>query len=286
MRTRFTELVGCRVPIQLAGMGGVGTAELAAAVARAGGLGMVPSGIEPPQGVGAVGVNFLLPWGVDVDAIADAADDARVCEFFYAWPTEEPVDVAHAVGALAAWQVGSVKEATAAAKAGCDFIVVQGTQAGGHVRGETLLDELLRDLRDFDLPIVAAGGIASAERVAQVIAAGADGVRVGTRFVAAAESGAHPDYIAALIHARGERDTVITTQFDDGWPDAPHRVLRSALDEARALGYHGVTPPSVWVEGPVTYMALYAGTSVADVRDVRPAAQIVAELVSLLSADA
>ena len=82
MRTRFTELVGCRLPIQLAGMGGIGTAELAAAVGRAGGLGMVPAGVEPPQHAGAVGVNFLLPWGADEDAIAEGAHSARVCEFF------------------------------------------------------------------------------------------------------------------------------------------------------------------------------------------------------------
>lgn len=103
MRTRFTELVGYRLPRQLAGMGGVGMAELAAAVAKAGGLGMVPSYVEPPQGAGAVGVNFLLPWGADLEAIEEAGRTARVCEFFYAWPTRPPVDAAHAVGALASW---------------------------------------------------------------------------------------------------------------------------------------------------------------------------------------
>ena len=286
MRTRFTELVGCRLPLQLAGMGGVGTAELAAAVARAGGLGMVPGYVEPPQGVGAIGVNFLVPWGPDLEAIADAGGRARVCEFFYAWPTREPVEAAHAGGALASWQVGSADEAVAAAEVGCDFVVAQGIQAGGHVRGEQGLETVLRLVRAaVDLPVVAAGGIATAERVAEVIAAGADAVRVGTPFVAAVESGAHPDYVAALIAARGAADTELTTQFDDGWPDAPHRVLRSAVEKARSLDYHGVSPPSRGVPRPVTHMALYAGTSVGDVKRVRPAADIVAELVRLLPSD-
>jgi nitronate monooxygenase len=286
MRTPFTELVGCRLPLQLAGMGGVGTAELAAAVALVGGLGMVPSRVEPPQGAGPVGVNFLLPWGADLDAIERAGRKARVCEFFYAWPTQAPVEAAHAAGALASWQVGSAEEAIAAAEAGCDFVVAQGTQAGGHVRGALRLDDVLREVRAaVDCPVVAAGGIASAERVAAVMAAGADAVRVGTPFVAAVESGAHPDYVAAVIAARGEDDTAITTQFNDGWPDAPHRVLRSALTMAQDLDYHGVSPPSREAATPVTHMALYAGTGVGEVRKVRPAAEIVAELVRLLSAD-
>jgi nitronate monooxygenase len=283
--TRFTELVGCRLPLQLAGMGGIGTAELAAAVAMAGGLGMVPGGVEPPTGVGAVGVNFLLPWGADLDAVDDAAQLARVCEFFYAWPTPEPVEVAHAAGALACWQVGSADEAIAAVSAGCDFVVAQGAQAGGHVRGTQRLDDVLRAVRAaVDCPVLAAGGIATAERVAEVIAAGADGVRVGTPFVVAEESGAHPDYIAALIGARGEEDTVITTQFDEGWPDAPHRALRSAVTKAQALDFHAVSPPSRWARSPVTHMALYAGAGVGEVRRVRPAAEIVSELMRLLSA--
>ncbi len=286
MRTRFTELVGCRLPLQLAGMGGVGTAELAAAVASAGGLGMVPGYVEPPQGAGAIGVNFLLPWGADLDAIAEAGRKARVCEFFYAWPTRAPVEAAHAVGALAAWQVGSADEAIAAAEAGCDFVVAQGTQAGGHVRGKLRLEDLLRQVRAaVHRPVVAAGGIASGERVAEVMAAGADAVRVGTPFVAAVESGAHPDYIAALIEARGEGDTILTTQFNEGWPDAPHRVLRSALKRAQDRDYHGVSPPSRETPAPVTHMALYAGTSVGEVHKVRPAAEIVAELVRLLPAE-
>jgi NAD(P)H-dependent flavin oxidoreductase YrpB (nitropropane dioxygenase family) len=151
------------------------------------------------------------------------------------------------------------------------------------VRGaEPLLELLPKVLQAVGVPVVAAGGIATAERVRDVLAAGADGVKVGTRFVAAEESDAHPDYVRRLIAARGSDDTVLTTHFDDGWPDAPHRVLRSALEAARARSWRDVSPPSRETRGHVDFMALYAGEGVGSVRAVQPAADIVKELMSLI----
>jgi NAD(P)H-dependent flavin oxidoreductase YrpB (nitropropane dioxygenase family) len=137
-------------------------------------------------------------------------------------------------------------------------------------------------LHAVDVPVVGAGGIATPEQVRDVLAAGADGVRVGTRFVATEESAAHPDYLRRLIAARGPDDTVLTTHFDDGWPNAPHRVLRSALEAARARGWHGVSPPSRETPGRVDFMALYAGEGVGSVRAVQPAADVVKELMRLI----
>jgi nitronate monooxygenase len=127
LRTRFTELVGCSVPIQQAPI--TMNPRLAAAVATAGGLGMV-------------GVTFLSP-----DMIAAAAR-AKVVEFFYSDPDRSLVELVHGQGALAGWQVGSCAEAVAAAKAGCDFIVAQGIEAGGHVRGRIGLLALLSEVLD------------------------------------------------------------------------------------------------------------------------------------------
>ena len=146
LTTAFTDLVGCQVPIQQAGMGGVATPELAAAVADAGGLGMVSMVLQPADAVaaglealakqtrGEVGINFLMPL-LDPEAVDAAASRVRVVEFFYADPDAALADRVHEGGALAAWQVGSSAEARAAVDAGCDFIVAQGTEAGGHVRG-------------------------------------------------------------------------------------------------------------------------------------------------------
>ncbi|MDX6231294.1 MAG: nitronate monooxygenase, partial [Nocardioidaceae bacterium] len=154
--------------------------------------------------------------------------------------------------------------------------------AGGHVRGTTALLPLLDGVRSaVDLPIVAAGGIGTGHAMAAALAAGADAVRVGTRFLASLESVAHPDYVDLLIESSAD-DTVLTTAFGDGWPDAPHRVLRSAVAAGEALGTaQRWTPdwPTVDHVGPVDSRALYAGQSVGAVRSRQPAAEIVAELV-------
>jgi NAD(P)H-dependent flavin oxidoreductase YrpB (nitropropane dioxygenase family) len=306
LSTPFTTLVGCEVPLQQAGMGGVATAALAAAVAGAGALGMIGGAMVPPgvlgdllEGIGepargAVGVNFLMPF-VDRAAVEVAASRARVVEFFYGEPDPSLVELVHGGGALAAWQVGSVAEGLAAVRADCDFVVAQGTEAGGHVRGRTGLLPLLAQVLDaVDVPVVAAGGIGTARGMAAALAAGAAAVRVGTRFVATREADVHPAYAAALIDA-GVGDTVLTEAFCVMWPDAPHRVLRSCVAAAEAcpsdiIGEmeHGgarmpiprfaVPCPNATTTGNIGAMALYAGESVGAVRAVEPAAAIVREL--------
>lgn len=285
MNTRFTDLVGCELPLQLATLGGVGTAELAVAVAREGGLGMMPAGTDAPAAPpasGALGIGFLMPFGPSSDEVAQAARGVRVVEFFYSDPRAELIAAVHGGGALGAWQVGSVEEAVAAEAAGCDFVVAQGREAGGHVRGTMPLLELLPAvLQAVKVPVVAAGGIGTAQDVRKVLALGADAVRVGTRFVACEESGAHPDYVRALIAARGPGDTVLTTHFDDGWPDAPHRVLRVALEKAEASGNREVPPPNRSRPGDIGDSAMYAGEGVGAITARTSAAEVVRELMSL-----
>jgi nitronate monooxygenase len=306
LTTRFTGLCGCTRPLQLAGMPGIVTPSLACAVAEAGGLAMVPAAAVPVPVLERVidevvsrtgapfGVNFLMPF-LDRDALDVAARRARVVEFFYGDPDAALVEVAHRGGALVSWQVGSVSEAVAAAAAGCDILVAQGMEAGGHVRGTVATFPLLAQVLDaVGLPIVAAGGIGTAHSMAAALAAGASAVRVGTRFVAAAESGAHPKYIEALIAARAE-DTVLTEAFSVMWPDAPHRVLRSSVEAAHALADEiageievrgermpiprlAVYCPSRDTTGHIEAMALYAGQSVGAVRRVDSAGEIVREL--------
>src|SRR5436190_1878292 len=137
-------------------MGGVSTPELAIAVTNAGALGMVGAVMVPAEllarqleeasarTVGPIGVNFLMPF-LDRDAVEAAAGRCRVVEFFYDDPDASLIEVVHAGGALACWQVGSADEAVAAADAGCDLVVAQGVEAGGHVRGTTALLPLLSE---------------------------------------------------------------------------------------------------------------------------------------------
>lgn len=312
METAFTRLVGCTVPIQLAGMGSILTPELAASVSEAGGLGQITlAGItfdvaqqrlERLQSLTSkpFGVNLLIPY-LDLEILDLAARRARVIDFFWGDPDPTLVDRAHAGGALVSWQVGSVSEAVAAQSAGCDFVIAQGNEAGGHIRGTLGLFPLLAGVLDtVSIPVLGAGGIGSARTVAAVLATGAAGVRVGTRFIAAEESNAHPDYVRAVIDARAE-DSIRTSLFHVDCPLCPstHGVLRSAIATAEALDREVVaeveiggerrqirrfqgTPPYKAVSGMIEAMACYAGQSVGAVKRVQPAAEIVAELMSVV----
>ena len=307
IRTRFTELTGSKYPVQLAGMPGVCTTELAAAVADAGGLGMISATHASPEillksldGIrnsskGLFGVNFLIPF-LDLECVRIAAGRSRVVEFFYGDPDPFLVKYVHREGALASWQVGSLEEAIAAYRAKCDFIVAQGAQAGGHVRGDINLSELLSEvINSVDIPVVATGGITTGADLVRVLKAGAAGARIGTRFVAAKESGAHQKYIDALINAK-EGDTILTETFSLGWPHAHHRVLRSCVDEVNKfqgdivgerelageknpIPKYSIALPTKDTTGHIEAMALYAGESVGEVKRVQSAGDIVREIV-------
>src|SRR5216110_35332 len=284
-------------------MGDVSSPRLAAAVADAGALGMVGLTNAPLSYVeesldemrkmtsGVFGANFLIPGLVDdatgkVDpefagVVEAAASRARVVDFFYGDPDPALVDAVHAGGALVSWQVGSRDEAKAAERVGSDLVVVQGTEAGGHVRGKVGLLALLGQVLDsVRVPVVAAGGIGTGKAMAAVLAAGASAVRVGTRFVAAEA-----------------KDTVLTEAFSTGW-NAPHRVLRSSVEAAerfsgdvvgerirpwapdervpvRRFQSTGVTKASY---GTIDAMSFFAGESVDGVKDVLSVAEIVREL--------
>ncbi len=287
--TAFTRLLGLRYPLQMASIGGMATPTLARAVSNAGGLGML-SGVvgatvieaqltQMPAG-SPFGVGFLVPF-LDEVALELAAARAKLVEFFWAEPDRELVERAKASGALCSWQVGSRAEAQAAQDAGCDVVVAQGVGAGGHVRGTTEWRALLDELRPpIDVPLVIGGGIGTAADVAAALDAGADGVRIGTRFMAATEAPTHPSYLDALIDASAD-DTVLTTAFGLGWPDAPHRVLRRSLEAGEAAGDQQRWTPD-WPDADCAdhplRRALYAGTSVGAVTQRQSAAGIIAEL--------
>ena len=159
LTTRFTELVGCQAPIQLAPMGANCTPELLAAVAEAGGLGMVAFHLAPANVVaaaldtitaevaGPVGMNFLIPF-VERDAVEVAARRAKLVDFYHGDVDASLVDVVHQGGALAGWQIVTVDDARAAVDAGCDVIVVRGLEGGGRMHGDRSLWPLLAETLD------------------------------------------------------------------------------------------------------------------------------------------
>ena len=164
------------------------------------------------------------------------------------------------------------------------------------MRGDTGLSLLLSQvLGSVDVPVIAAGGIATGEDLAQVLKAGAAGARMGTRFIAAKESGAHPKYIDAVINAK-EGDTSLTETFSVEWPHAHHRVLKSCVQEANSfegdivgerelagekkpISKKSITLPTKTTTGNIGAMALYAGESVGKVNSVRQAGDIVRDIM-------
>lgn len=290
-------------------MGTISSPRLAAAVAEAGGIGSINTlGVDRMtlrrriddmrgQTDGVLAVSFLTD-DIDAEAVADAASRVRIVDFFWSTPRPDLVDLAHRGGALVNWQVGSAAEARAAVEAGADMISAQGVEAGGHCRGDSPLLPLLCQVLDtVDVPVLAAGGIADGRGVAAALAAGASGVRMGTRFIATEESAAHPDYVAAILVA-GANSTRITDAFNacplcEVSPRA--RVLISAIEAVEAIdvdvvatrtGPDGDTPvprrswlpPTRDIGGHIEAMAMYAGESVALVDNVVPAAQLVRSL--------
>jgi nitronate monooxygenase len=308
--SRLTGLLQCDVPIQLAPMGSVSaTPALPLAVALAGGHAVYPAlalpavALEPvvdalARQTRAFGVNFIVPL-MDRASLELAAEHAPYVDFFLAEPDPALVGLVRDGGALCGWQIESAEEARAAEAAGCDLVIAKGWESGGRKRieGPTLLPLLDAVLDAVSLPVIAAGGIATARGVAAVLASGADGARVGTRFIAAKESDAHPAWIRAVVQATAE-DAVVTTAFNTGMPGrAPHRVLRSSIAAAEDLDDEhagvvrlagaeipaprfGPMPPTRESTGTIEAMPFYAGQSAGAVTAIEPAADIVADLAT------
>jgi nitronate monooxygenase len=317
VKTALTELLGIDAPIVLAPMGGAVTSEFAAAVSNAGGIGMLPLSWSSPEEVGDTvtemkalttapfGINLIREWDQRERLTSALQAGAPVISLFWGDP-EELVREAHDGGALVFVTVAGAEEAKRAAAAGADVIVAQGWEAGGHVRGTVTTLALVPRVVDSvsPIPVVAAGGIADGRGLAAVLALGASGAWVGTRFLAARESPIHDDYRQRLFDAV-ETDTHYGTLFDVGWPEAPHRALRNTTVDAweaagrpepgarpgegedvaaRADGsaikrYSSSTPHSS-MTGDVETLPNWAGQGVGLVTQTQPAAEIVRELVA------
>lgn len=303
---------GLAAPILQAPIGSLSTANLAIAVAKGGGLGSMAmtwtprdEGLAAAKELTAAGVpfffNFVLRFGNETPRWYIDADLPAVT---LSWGIDSAlISDLKSSGKKVGVQVASIAGTRAAIAAGADFIIVQGIEAGGHVQSSTELAKLLAEVIVVAgaVPVIAAGGIATAQDIVRVMKAGAQGVMMGTRFVACAESLAHDAYKQALV-AASAADTVYTNCFEIGWPYAMSRVLRNSTFEAwEAAGNpagpnrpgegdvvfrsgnepmirYSDTPPSFDAEGDLLGGCLYAGTSVDGITSVRPAAEIVSSL--------
>jgi NAD(P)H-dependent flavin oxidoreductase YrpB (nitropropane dioxygenase family) len=239
LRTPLCDLLGIDLPVVQAPIGSASTPELAAAVAEAGGLGMLAvTWLSPDQvedrlarvrdlTARPVGVNLCLDFPIADQLATCLGAGVRIVSTFWGDPTRVH-DRIHAAGALHLHTVGSPAEARRAVDAGVDVVVAQGWEAGGHVWGEIGTLALVPAVADAvsPVPVIAAGGVADGRGLAAVLALGAQAAWLGTRFLTAVEAATHDDYRRRVM-AAGAEDTVHTLCFDGGWAGAAHRVLRN-----------------------------------------------------------
>jgi NAD(P)H-dependent flavin oxidoreductase YrpB (nitropropane dioxygenase family) len=289
---------------------------LAAAVSNAGGLGMLAlwrADIETmrrqiretraltPR---PFAVNLVLEFPQEERLAVCLDEGVRIISFFWRDPASL-VPRAKAGGALVLHTVGSAIDAKRAVDCGVDIVVAQGWEAGGHVRGMMATMPLVPAVVDAvrPTPVVAAGGIADGRGLAAVLALGAAGAWIGTRFLASHEAAIHRRYQELLLRA-SETDTIyLDNLFDVRWPNAPHRTLRNETVEAweaagrpasgrrpregeviatsRSSGpivrYQSYTPgPDA--EGDIDALSLWSGQSVGLVSKLQPAREIVREI--------
>ena len=308
IRTRVCEVLGIDHPVALGGMPTVyNTPALAAAVANAGGIGIIGCTYldsDEIAGVAAAvrsltdkpfGLNSLM--FLDDEVGYETALMAAPELISLAWPRRdqdlEPwVDAAHDAGSKVSFMAADVENAVRGAEAGADVIVAQGTEGGGHV-GWMALSVLLPMVVDAvdPVPVLAAGGVADGRGLAAALAYGADGVLVGTRFLATEESGLPAGYKRAIVASDGH-DTVLTDIPDilTGmvWPGAMSRVQRNRFverwaDREWAL-LQNLTEAVESVQaarrsGDTDEVPIFFGQDAGLINDLPPAAEIVARIV-------
>ena len=303
-----------KYPIFEAPHGRATSPELAIAVSNAGAMGALASLESPDDARNAVSkvksatkgpffINYILRnEPVSLRAALDAG--VPIVQFSWGMPTRGMVSAVRASGAKLGIQVTSAESARAALDLGADYLVCQGTEAGGHVQANRGLYEALPEVLQAarQTPVVASGGIGNGQSIGKALSAGASAAMLGTRFVATVESSAHPAYKQAIVAAHA-KDTALTTCFQDGWPNVMHRVLRNrtfVMWDAAGCPPVGKRPgegdvvatrpdgsqvhryfddsPRRGYEGAVTECSLWAGFSVEFVKDLPAAGELVERL--------
>jgi NAD(P)H-dependent flavin oxidoreductase YrpB (nitropropane dioxygenase family) len=317
LATPLCERLGIQLPIVQAPIGSAATPQLVAAVADAGGLGMLAlTWVSPQQAVDRIrrvrqltdrpfGANLVLDFPVDDVLGACLSEGVPVVSTFWGDPAGVTERV-HAAGALHLHTVGTAEEARRVIDAGVDVVVAQGWEAGGHIWGQVATMALVPAVVDAvqPVPVIAAGGIGDGRGLAAVLALGAQAGWLGTRFLTATEAATHEVYRGRVLAAAAQ-DAVYTRCFDGGWPDAAHRAIRNSTitaweaagrpaapgrpgeaavvaTDGRGGSYlrYGDMIPVPGMTGDLDAMALYAGQSVGLVGEVAPAERIVAAIAS------
>jgi NAD(P)H-dependent flavin oxidoreductase YrpB (nitropropane dioxygenase family) len=250
IHTRICDLLGIPHPIVLGGMGNATTAPLVAAVSNAGGFGTLGTSAFDAttldREIAAIHERTDKPFGINhllfqiQENMFAVTLRARPALIAFAWARKDQnlrdyFQRAHDAGCKVMHMAGEVSEALRAAEAGADVLVAQGTEAGGHVGWMASLPLVPMMVRAVaPLPVLCAGGIADGRGLAGALALGAEGVLLGTRFLATHESPLHPNFKQAIVDSDGH-DTVLTEIPDLAgqrvWPGAMSRAKRNQFIE-------------------------------------------------------
>jgi enoyl-[acyl-carrier protein] reductase II len=307
MKTRLTELLDIEHPVMLAGMGGVSYSALVAAVSEAGGIGTFGAAPMRPgqldEEIARVHALTSKPFGVDLlaaipgqlekDVESIIKGRARIFVAGLGVP-REIIDVLHENNVLVGSMCGKVRHAQAALASGCDFVVAQGTEGGGHtgtVATMALVPQVVDAVGD-KIPVVAAGGLFDGRGLAASLALGADGVWMGTRFIATPEAHAPNAYKQTLLELpedgtvvsrayTGKTCRVVRTEWTQHFEEHPEELKKfpEQVGVSMSAGAnHMGAPPEVEVDPRREFMP--AGQGVGAVRELVPAGDLVRQIVA------
>lgn len=299
MKTRITELLGIEYPVIQGGMAWVAEANLAAAVSKAGGLGLIGAASAPAEWVREqirevkrqtdkpFGVNIMLmsPYADEVAQVV-AEEKVKVVTTGAGNP-EKYMQMWKEAGILVVPVVASVALAKRMERCGADAVVAEGTEAGGHIGENTTMTLVPQVVDAVNIPVIAAGGIADGRGMAAAFMLGAEAVQMGTRFVATTEAVVHENYKNALVKAK-DIDSKVTGRSTGH----PVRILRNkmvrqylqmekdgaSLEELEMLTL-GALRKAV-VDGDVDNGSVMAGQIAGMIGDILPCSQVIEQIVA------
>ncbi|MDR3589655.1 MAG: enoyl-[acyl-carrier-protein] reductase FabK [Negativicutes bacterium] len=298
LKTELCRLLNIRYPILQGGMAWVATAELAAAVSQAGGLGLIGAGHMPPEPLRSeirktkaatdkpFGVNIMLMSPFVKEVMQVVVEERVPVITTGAGNPAEYIPALKEIGAKIIPVVASVALARKLERYGVDAIIAEGMESGGHIGAITTMALVPQVVDAVSVPVIAAGGIGDARGVVAALALGAQGVQIGTRFVASTECTAHPNYKEAVLRAK-DRSTVVTG-LSSGHPV---RIVSNKLSrEFDELDRRGAQPEefdrlgtgklkAAARDGDVQYGSVMVGQIAGIVTAIQPVEAIIQEIV-------
>jgi enoyl-[acyl-carrier protein] reductase II len=300
IKNRITELFGIQYPIIQAGMVWVSGYKLATAVSECGGLGLIGAGSMKPELLREhiqkaksktskpIGVNVPLLRGDADELIKVVIDEGIKIVFTSAGHPGKFIDVLKKNDIKVVHVVPSLKYAKKAEEVGCDAVVGEGYEAGGHngfdeITTFCLIPVLVQNLK---IPVIAAGGIATGQQIAAAFALGAEGVQIGTRFAATTESSAHENYKRKIVEAEDNgtliafRKIGLVRMLKNDFALKALEAEKSCADEKRLKEIWGEKREKLGIfDGDITEGALEAGQSASLINEILPVKEVFQKLL-------